>query len=180
MKTTRRSKSSRPAQSPKTATATREVVGSPSALLEEELNFSNVTEFRKSILEIIPRLQENHLLRFVITKHGEPVATVMSYEAYGVLKRIATRILDKNASSGPEVVARSAYQRMTGTEPPAGSSQESPSEVFDVSLKEGIPNPVLNKMHKMLQDAVRHTVEKFQAGASNDAEYDIKISSKNQ
>src|SRR5277367_5457382 len=56
---------------------------------EETLNFSNLTEFRNSLLQVIPKLQEDDLLRFVITKHGQPAAVIMSYQAYSTFKRIA-------------------------------------------------------------------------------------------
>src|SRR6266849_3923781 len=36
--------------------------------LEETLEFTNLTDFRKSLLNFIPRVQENEYLRFVITK----------------------------------------------------------------------------------------------------------------
>jgi prevent-host-death family protein len=83
---------------------------------EETLNFSNLTEFRNSLLQVIPKLQEDDLLRFVITKHGQPAAVIMSYHAYSVFKRIADRVIEQDDALDPEESLRQAYARMNESE----------------------------------------------------------------
>ncbi len=127
------------------------------AKLEEQLNFSNVTEFRRSILEAIPRLQENHFLRFVITKHGSPVAVVMSYEAYEVLRRITNRVLDEDEAKSKETILSEAYQRMTGEAPPADAVPATPNS----ALEGDIPDSELFRIHvrQIVKQAVRDTID---------------------
>jgi len=99
--------------------------GRSASKLEEILNFSNLTQFRNSLLDVIPKLQENEYLRFVITKHGKPAAVIMSYEAYEFLKGAAGQIIEQEAAKAPDVALRDAYERMTQTklDPPVQASE---------------------------------------------------------
>ncbi len=80
--------------------------------LEEKVEFSGVTGFRKSLLSIIPRLQKNQFLRFVITKHGKPAAVVLSYESYELLLKMAQELADQDNNKGREQRLNEAHARM--------------------------------------------------------------------
>lgn len=82
--------------------------------LEETLEFTNLTDFRNSLLNFIPRVQDNEYLRFVITKHGKPVAVVLSYDAYNLLKRVAERVMDEEEKKEPAVALQESYQELIG------------------------------------------------------------------
>jgi prevent-host-death family protein len=86
--------------------------------LEETLEFTNLTDFRNSLLNFIPRVQDNEYLRFVITKHGKPVAVVLSYDAYNLLKRVAERVMDEEEKKEPAVALQESYQELLGKPAP--------------------------------------------------------------
>jgi prevent-host-death family protein len=122
--------------------------------LEEVLNFSNLTDFRNSLLNVIPKLQENEYLRFVITKHGEPAAVIMSYQAYLLLKRAAERIVKQEAAEDSEASLRDAYEEMTGE--PLSAEQPEPL-AFAVETTRDIRGPEIQKV----KDVVRLAVQEY-------------------
>jgi len=81
--------------------------------LEVKVEFTAVTGFRKSLLTIIPRLQKNEYLRFIITRHGKPAAVVMSYEAYDLLQSLAQELADQDRDKSPEQRLAESYDRMS-------------------------------------------------------------------
>ena len=81
--------------------------------LEEQVEFTGVTGFRKSLLTIIPRLQKNQFLRFVITRHGKPAAVVLSYESYELLLKMAQELADQDENKSREQRLNEAHARMT-------------------------------------------------------------------
>lgn len=83
--------------------------------LEEQVEFTNLTKFRSSLLAMIPRLQGNEYLRFVVTKHGQPAAVIMSYEAYQLLKRSAEKLVEQDNAMDADQALREDYQELTGT-----------------------------------------------------------------
>jgi hypothetical protein len=80
--------------------------------MEEDVEFSNVTNFRNSLLGAVERLQSNPAKRFVITKRGEPEAVLMSYKTYSLLTRVMNQALEKSAGEGDEGSVREAFARM--------------------------------------------------------------------
>jgi len=87
----------------------------PSAL-EERLEYTTVTDFRQSLLGMLRQLEENEDLRFIITRHGEPCAVVLSHEAYQLLRRIARRSADIAAGKEREQRLDEAFLRMAREE----------------------------------------------------------------
>jgi hypothetical protein len=161
MKSVKRGSARHPARLVKAeSNATREQPNS-TPKLEEQLDFKNVTEFRKFIHEAIPRLQENHFLRFVLTKSGTPVAVVMSYEAYGVLNRITTRVLDEDAKKDKGTVLREAYREMTGEDPATVASAAEPC----VATGREIPGAEMIDFHqtmlKAFQEAMKSSLKSY-------------------
>src|ERR1051326_727401 len=71
------------------ANDTRELMKS----LEENLEFSTVTDSKKGILRMIERLQKNPAFRFIVTKHGKPQAVVMSYLTHEILKKLVQSVM---------------------------------------------------------------------------------------
>jgi len=108
----------------------------------EQLEFENVTEFRKSILEAIPRLQENKYLRFVLTKHGEPAAVVMSYEAFEIFREAAEQAVQKDSALSSEQSLQDAYARMRQKYWPEADAQKIPPAV----------DPLKSYIHEVVYD----------------------------
>lgn len=63
----------------------------------------SITEARKNLLPLIDRV-EDELYRFMLTKHGKPVAVVISYEEYSrmveTLRLIEDRELAREIKQG--------------------------------------------------------------------------------
>jgi prevent-host-death family protein len=124
--------------------------------LEETLEFTNLTDFRKSLLNFIPRVQENEYLRFVITKHGRPVAVVLSYDAYNLLKRVAERVMDEEDAKEPAVAMQEAYQELTGDTATGQTAIDVPS---DVTTGRDIHGPELQKTRRLVRMAVQEYIQ---------------------
>jgi len=116
--------------------------------LEETLEFTNLTDFRNSLLNFIPRVQENEYLRFVITKHGKPAAVVLSFDAYNLLKRVAERAMDEDDAKEPAVASREAYQELIEDSIPVPSST-------NVSTGHDILGPEMHLMRRVIQMTVQ-------------------------
>lgn len=54
----------------------------------------SITEARKNFLPLIDRVEEG-LYRFIVTKHGKPVAVVISYEEYSRMVETLRLIEDR-------------------------------------------------------------------------------------
>ncbi len=54
----------------------------------------SITEARKNLLPLIDRV-EDELYRFMLTKHGKPVAVVISYEEYSRMVETLRLIEDR-------------------------------------------------------------------------------------
>ena len=54
----------------------------------------SITEARKNFLPLIDRVEEG-LYRFMVTKHGKPVAVVISYEEYSRMVETLRLIEDR-------------------------------------------------------------------------------------
>lgn len=69
----------------------------------------SVTEARKSFLPLIEKV-DSERYRFMVTKHGKPVAVVMNYEEYSrmveTLKLIEDKQLTREIKKGLEEVER--------------------------------------------------------------------------
>jgi len=134
--------------------------------LEETITYSNLTDFRNSLLQIIPRLQENEYLRFIITKHGEPAAVVMSHQAYLLLKNATAKVVEQEAAIEPDIDLRNAYLEMTGNTLPLQPKNEFP----EVAIERAIPHTEIKKV----KDLVRMAVDEY-IKATKPAEIDEKL-----
>jgi PHD/YefM family antitoxin component YafN of YafNO toxin-antitoxin module len=92
--------------------------------LEEDIEFSNVTKFRSSLLGAVKRMQKNPAKRYVITKHGEPEAVLMSYQTYSLLTKVMDRALVGTEGQSRDEAIRSAFARLRQEQEPAPAPPE--------------------------------------------------------
>ncbi len=93
----------------------REVVHSVG--LEEEIEFSNVTTVRDSLLSKVESLRLNPAKRYVITKHGQPQAVLMSFQTYTLLRRVMDQTLARTAAASSSDAIRAAFARLRDEQP---------------------------------------------------------------
>jgi len=79
---------------------------------EEDIEFSNVTKFRTSLLGAVERMQKNPAKRYIITKHGEPEAVLMSYPTYSLLTKVMDRELEGTDGQSREEAIHAAFARL--------------------------------------------------------------------
>jgi len=65
----------------------------PAKVLEEQIEFSNITDLRQDFLRKVEEIQKNPAIRLLILKHGRPQAVLMSAEAYDVLNKVVKLFL---------------------------------------------------------------------------------------
>ena len=63
------------------------------ARLEDELEYTSVTALRGKLLAVVDSFRKTPAKRYLITKHGQPQAVLMSFETYRLLKRAVARSL---------------------------------------------------------------------------------------
>jgi prevent-host-death family protein len=129
---------------------------SPTNKLEETLEFTNLTDFRNSLQNFIPKLRDNEYLRFVLTKHGRPVAVVLSYDAYNLLKRVAERVMDEEDAKEPAAAMQEAYQELTGDTATGRTPIDIPVEV---TTARDIHGPELQKTRHLVRMAVQEYIQ---------------------
>jgi prevent-host-death family protein len=82
--------------------------------MEEDIEFSNVTNLRDSFLGVIEVLQKTPAKRFVITKHGKPQAVLMSYQTYSLISKVVNESLSRTADETKrEAIAAEQARRAT-------------------------------------------------------------------
>ena len=85
---------------------------SPPTQLEEDVEFSNVTALRESLLGRVESLRENPAKRYIITKHGQPQAVLMSFQTYSLLKRVMDQALARTATRNSSEAISAAIDRL--------------------------------------------------------------------
>jgi prevent-host-death family protein len=80
--------------------------------LEEDIEFSSVTSLRESFLKTVEALREDPAKRYVITKHGQPQAVLMSYQTYSLLKRVMDQTLARTVAASSSDPIGSAFTRL--------------------------------------------------------------------
>lgn len=104
--------------------------------LEETIEYSNATQFRKSFLGVVDKLQRNMYLRYVVTKHGEPRAVVMSFAAYDTMRRAMQQIAALEREHSPAEAARAALVQMNTEGRKSASMEELPMAAITERLEE--------------------------------------------
>ncbi len=83
----------------------------PLKALEEQLEFSNVTDLRQDFLRKIEEIQKNPAIRLLILKHGRPQAVLMSAEAYDLSKKVVQLFLNDSERLSREERISAAIHR---------------------------------------------------------------------
>jgi PHD/YefM family antitoxin component YafN of YafNO toxin-antitoxin module len=83
----------------------------PAKVLEEQFEFSNITELRQDFLRKVEEIQKNPAVRLFILKHGRPQAVMMSADAYDVLRKVVKLFLSYNDGLGREQSINAAINR---------------------------------------------------------------------
>jgi prevent-host-death family protein len=96
-------------------TAKREV--EKSGAVEEDVEFSNVTNLRESLLSRVESLRANPSKRYVITKHGQPQAVLMSYGTYSLLKKMMDQTLARAEAESKSDPIGAAFARFREDHP---------------------------------------------------------------
>ena len=78
----------------------------------EEIEYTNITEFREKLLRTVDELQKSPARRYLVTKHGKPQAVLMSYNAYQVFRKLAEEVMAAEARKDSETALRDAIRRM--------------------------------------------------------------------
>jgi len=81
--------------------------------LEEQLEYSNVTDLRQDFLPAIERIQKNPALRVLVLKHGHPQAILMSSQTYDLFKKLVNAILTATDKMSREQRIDAAFNRLT-------------------------------------------------------------------
>jgi len=61
-------------------------VGHSPTQLEDEVEYSTVTALRGKLLAVVDGFRRAPAKRYLITKHGQPQAVLMSFETYRLLR----------------------------------------------------------------------------------------------
>jgi PHD/YefM family antitoxin component YafN of YafNO toxin-antitoxin module len=102
----------------------RRTLEKPKYTLEERVEYSNATQFRKLFLGVVDDLHANSYLRYIITKHGEPRAVVMSFAAYQMMYRALQQVTKLQNETSPDEAARVALRQLKEADSPEGSDEE--------------------------------------------------------
>ena len=97
----------------------------PQLKLEEDIEFSNVTRFRRFLLGAVKQLCDNPGKRYVITKHGHPEAVLMSFRTYSLLKRVMDEELARTATQNSSEAISAAFARLRA------ERQDAPGELSE-------------------------------------------------
>ncbi|HUK49219.1 MAG TPA: type II toxin-antitoxin system Phd/YefM family antitoxin [Terriglobales bacterium] len=119
--------------------------------LEEQLEFSNVTNVREKLLPLMDRLQENPPLRMIILKHGAPQAVLMSYQTYDTLKKLVDTLVKNNDALTQQQRVDAAYARLRAER---GSSVRPAAEIgVNLDAQVEAAKVILNELQNMLAES---------------------------
>jgi PHD/YefM family antitoxin component YafN of YafNO toxin-antitoxin module len=139
--------------------------------MEEEVEFSNVTNFRNSLLGAVEQLQSNPAKRYVITKRGEPEAVLMSYKTYSLLSRVMNQTLEKTVAEDRGDSVHAAFDRMRQEHQPKALAENmrlaaSTPEHYDTTpvSAAAAPADAVPHLANLIEqfEVIRGTVNKFE------------------
>jgi len=87
--------------------------------MEENLEYSTVTNLRESLLQIVERFKKEPARRYLILKHGQPQAVLMSFQTYEFLKKVLTQVMMGSREMGREEEIDAAFARLRAERTPA-------------------------------------------------------------
>ena len=137
-------------------------------VLEEKLEFSNVTDFRQNLIQAIERIEKNPALRYLILKRGQPQAVLMSTRTYDLVKKIMNQIASTQAAMPREEKIERAFERLRaerGSARPAAAAVEAATAVAATEVS----NPeVWDQIVSMLQE-IRTEMKELRRGKASKA-----------
>jgi hypothetical protein len=101
-----------------------QILQQPKYTLEERVEYSNATQFRKLFLGLVDDLHANSYLRYIITKHGEPRVVVMSFAAYQMMYRALQQVTKLQSETSPAEAAKVALRQLEEADSSGGSGEE--------------------------------------------------------
>ena len=121
-------------------------------VLEEKLEYSNVTKLRQEFLPAVEHVQNDPALRYLIFKGGKPQAVLMSFETYELLKKVINQALESAAGKSREENIESAFQRMQN-QPAREAVSAAPIDVTIVESKQkeakALAGDIYEKMRRL-------------------------------
>jgi PHD/YefM family antitoxin component YafN of YafNO toxin-antitoxin module len=139
-------------------------------VLEEKLEFSNVTDLRQNLLPAIERIEKNPALRYLILKRGRPQAVLMSTRTYDLVKKIMNQIASTQAAVPREEAIESAFERLRAERGSAGRADSTAAAVeaaTNTTATEGLnQQEVMHQMVSMLQELMTEMKELRRGEAS--------------
>jgi PHD/YefM family antitoxin component YafN of YafNO toxin-antitoxin module len=117
-------------------TAESQVVRPP-AQLEEEVEYCNVSSFRAFLLSAVDVLRQHPARRYVVTKHGQPEAVLMSFRTYSIMKRVMDRALAHAATRNSSEAIDAAFARLLDDKHKEGPTLQHTEESAHSEGREG-------------------------------------------
>lgn len=132
--------------------------------LEEDLELSNVTEFRQNLLPVIERMEKNPALRLLILKHGKPQAVLMSVRTYDLVKKIVDQVASQAEDLPRQDAIDNAYSRLRSGR--QGRDAERPGVTGEIPSRENLSQKlelivtILGQVRKELSSADDTKIER--------------------
>ena len=67
-------------------------------LFAGELDYTNVTAFRESLLPVVNELALHPTKKYLVTRHGKPLAVFLSFSAFESVRKVVETMLDEEAA----------------------------------------------------------------------------------
>jgi predicted RNA-binding protein with RPS1 domain/PHD/YefM family antitoxin component YafN of YafNO toxin-antitoxin module len=113
-------------------------VAKAKAALEEELEYSNVTDLRQGLLQVVDRLQRTPASRILIMKHGRPQAVLMSFQTYELVKKAMNQVVAARSAQTREESLDAALARVRAHSSAAAAGSSSDVDVRTVEDPEDV------------------------------------------
>jgi prevent-host-death family protein len=110
-------------------------VGHSPTQLEDEVEYSTVTALRGKLLAVVDGFRRAPAKRYLITKHGQPQAVLMSFETYRLLRGAKAQPLPAQSDDALELgeaIARSRSARELAQPPETVTNENDIGETIDV------------------------------------------------
>jgi prevent-host-death family protein len=139
---------------------------------EKGIQYSTVTSLRGKLLKIVNSFRKNPARRFLITKHGEPQAVLMSFQTYRSLRKMALEI-EGSESGDPNEELEEAFARLKTDRAP--HERTTPADIRDIRVyMEGLRRDLDNVMQevarkKAVQTVIEGTLESYENDTAESA-----------
>jgi prevent-host-death family protein len=103
--------------------------------LEDGIEYSTVTALRGRLLAVVDSFRKSPAKRYLITKHGQPQAVLMSFETYRLPRGAKAQPLPAQSDDGlqlGEAIARVRSDREAAQSPETVTNENDIGETIDV------------------------------------------------